>query len=95
MDHGKAVVHRIARVAREEWLPFEPDLAGIGGKHAHQNFHQRGLAGTILAHQGMDLATTDGQIHIVQHRVAIEAFGDTAHFKQGRRHGLSPSVVWP
>ena len=38
--------------------PFDPDFAGVGGVHAGEHFHERGLPGPVLAEQDVhDLVT--------------------------------------
>ena len=45
---------------------LEQDFAGIRQVQAAEDFHQGGLAGTVLTHQGVDRAGLDIEWHPVQ-----------------------------
>ena len=74
LDPGLA--HLIGR--RGQRRAVEPDLALLGLEDAGDAGHQRRLARAVLADQGDDLARTDPQVHVAQHREAAEALGDPA-----------------
>ena len=58
---------------------FHPDAAAVLLMDACQHLDQRGLAGAVFPHQGMDLAFTQGEIHLVQRLGARKLLIDPAH----------------
>ena len=56
VDHGDAVVDRLAGRGDGNRLAVDPDGAGVGGVDAHEDLHEGGLAGAVLPHEGVDLA---------------------------------------
>jgi len=70
-------------------LAVNADLAaGVGLIGAGQHLHQRGLAGAVLAHQGVYLARIDGELHVGERPDPGKGLGDAAHLEDGlrRRH---------
>ncbi|MGY3293354.1 hypothetical protein ACVWWP_006421 [Bradyrhizobium sp. LM3.6] len=58
---------------------------------ARQYLHQGGFAGAVLAHQGVDFASVDGEVDVAQRLDAEERFGDPAHLEDGLAHHTSPA----
>src|SRR5262249_17265203 len=54
----------------------EKQPARSGLFHAGKNFHQRRLAGSILAYENVDGAAIDGEIHLIERYGSREALGD-------------------
>ena len=86
VDHADAKVQRGSRVGDLDRLPLEPDLAGVGLVHAGQDLHQRGLAGAVLADQGVDLAGTELEACVGERVDAGEVLGDPGHLDQQVTH---------
>ncbi len=63
--HGDAQRARLVRIGDLDRLAVELHFAGIGLDRAEDEFHQRRLAGAVLAQHGMDLARRDGEAHAV------------------------------
>src|SRR5262249_13332376 len=60
------------------------DLPLIGGIVAGQDVDQRGLAGTVVAEQGDDLAAPDVEIEAVDRRRVAAVAGDAGQLEDGR-----------
>ena len=58
--HADAVIDGFARIGEGDGAPLKAQFAAIGLLDAEQDLHQRGLAGAVFAHNGMDLAGRDG-----------------------------------
>lgn len=54
-DHGDAGIAHLGRVGEADGLPVEQDVPAVLAVHPGEDLHQRGLAGTVLPHQGMGL----------------------------------------
>src|SRR4051795_11547334 len=68
-------------------LAVDADFAaGIGPVGARQNLHQRRFAGAVLAHQGMDLAGINREIHVAQRLDAEERLRNPTHFENRVAH---------
>jgi hypothetical protein len=88
-QHGQFLEHRGdagrprgGRAAQLQPLPGHADLARIRLVHAGQQLHQGGLAGTVLAGDGMDGAGPAAQAHVLQRGGGAEALADTLHHDQ-------------
>src|SRR3954452_11709079 len=68
-------------------LAIDLDPAAVIGMDATQDLHQGGLAGAVLAHQGMDFSAPDRQADITQYGDATELLGDACH-GHGIRRGM-------
>ena len=80
MDHGNTMVHGFLRVRNVIRLTVEDDLAALVlGVNAHQNFHQGGFTGTVLAHQRVNLALAEGKIHSREGLYSRKAFMYISH----------------
>src|SRR3990167_8074352 len=66
-----------------------PDAAAIRLEQAEHGAHQGGLAGTVGADQGDDLAGFDAQLHILQHALAAEADANPVEANQRIAHAAS------
>ncbi len=62
VDHADRVGLGVERSADGDRPAVDPDLALVRRVEAGRNVHQRGLAGAVLAEEGMDLAVADGEI---------------------------------
>jgi hypothetical protein len=84
MDHAHASRDGIAGHTETNLLAIDIDLAAIGVVESRQYVHQRRLASSVLAEQGMDLPLLGdkGDIFIGNH--TGKELGDVAHFKGGR-----------
>ena len=56
VDHADAPVDGVGRVADADRLAVDQDLARIRRGKPVQDVHQRGLAGAVLAEEGVNLA---------------------------------------
>ncbi len=77
---------RLARIAEPDRPAIEPHLPRIRLVHAGQDLDQRGLAGAVLAQQRVDLATPDGEVHMIECLHADEALGGIVHLDEGVAH---------
>ena len=66
-------------VAHGPFNALHADLARLKIVHACQTLDQRGLASAVFAHQRVDLALAQGEIHMVQRLDPREGHGDAAH----------------
>ena len=68
------------------WTGFavEQDLALVGRGQPVEDVHERGLAGAVLAEQGVDLARADVEVDVVVGDHARVALGDAAHLERRR-----------
>ena len=86
VDHADAEVQRRSRVGDLDRLALEPDLAGVGLVDAGQDLHQRGLAGAVLADQGVDFSGTELEASVGKRMDAGEVLGDPGHLDQQVTH---------
>ena len=56
MDHHDAQALTVAHAAYVHFLSMQEDAALVLGVHAREDFHQRGLARAVLAHERMHLS---------------------------------------
>ena len=70
-------------------LAVDDDLPGVDRVHAGERLDQGGLAGAVLAHQGVHLAGEQPEVDAVQRLDAGERDGDPRH----RDDGAAPAVV--
>ncbi len=82
MDHRNTAIERIERAVQHDRLALEADLAPVRRMHAGNDLHQRGLAGTVLAHQRMNGAAPHAQPHVVERDHAGKGFADATNFQQ-------------
>ena len=79
VDHTDAQCVRIVGVADGDLLAVLEDLTLLRLIQAEQHAHQRALACTVLAQQGMDLALSQLQGNVVVGLDARELLGDMEH----------------
>jgi hypothetical protein len=71
-------------------LATDPDDALVGTNHPVNDFHQRGLAGTVLPNHGVDLTHGDIELDVfVGHHAGI-ALSDSAQMYRRFLGHLSP-----
>ena len=75
MPRAALVVHR----AVGDVDAVEKHAAAVGAMDAHQDLHQRRLAGAVLAEQRVDLARQQVEIDPAEHLRLAEALDDPAH----------------
>src|SRR5207302_1350483 len=75
-DAGLAGVERVARLVG---LAVEPHLAFVGLVRAGEHFHERALAGAVLADEREDLARIDGEVDPGQRDRRAESLLDAGH----------------
>ena len=90
--------HRIGAPTSLAAVGFRESAAGeaaglVDHRHTEEDVHQRGLAGPVLAEEGMDLAGPEDEIDVLQDGSPEELLPDTAHLEGGRliAHGCAPS----
>src|SRR5262245_36473412 len=62
---------------------FEANRPAIAWEDPGKHFYQRAFARPVLAHQCMDVAATNGEVHALQCLYARKGFGKLANFQQG------------
>jgi hypothetical protein len=83
VDEADAVTVGIGHAADVGRAPVDVDGAGIGDMDPAEHLDESGLAGPLLAQQGVDLARPEIEIHMVQSRRAAEALRDAAQAQHG------------
>ena len=89
VDHADAPADGVGRIVDRDGRAIEEDLAGVGRGQSVQDVHERGLAGPVLAEQGVDLTRPDLEVDRVVRDHARIALGDAAHLQGWRAHGRS------
>ncbi len=82
MDHRDAVAQRVERRAELDLLALELERAGIRRIDAGDDFHQRRFAGAVFAHQRMDMAALETELHVVEREHAGKGFADVLDLEQ-------------
>src|SRR5438876_8431124 len=80
--HADAGGERIAGVAEAHILTREPHRAGELAMHAGDDFHQRRLAGAILADKPVDFSRMQGKVDIPKRLDTAKRLRDADHFEQ-------------
>ena len=62
VDGGQARFACAGGRAEADLVPFEQDHARVGSDVAREDLHERALAGSIGAHEGVDLAGTNADV---------------------------------
>jgi hypothetical protein len=78
MEHPYSRLDRVARRLEPYRVAVEQHLSGIGFDETGQNLHQRGLAGSVLTEQPVQLAGLDLQRHPVVCPNGAEVFVNIA-----------------
>ncbi len=86
VHHADAEAASRLRIGDRDRLAVDAELAAIGLDQAGEDAHQRGLAGAVLAEQGVNFARLDGKAHRIVGHDGAEADAHIAHF-DGRRAG--------
>ena len=85
---GDFLIHgadaRVLRVlgGMDVGFPLDPvhvDAAAVLFMHAGEHLDQGGFARAVFAHQGVNLAPAQGEIHVVQRLRARKLLADSAH----------------
>jgi hypothetical protein len=85
VDHSDAQADGVPGRADVGALALDEDFAFVGVVDAVEDVHQGGLAGTVLAQQGVDFPGAHGQVHVVVGQDAGEALDDAAHLHRRNR----------
>ena len=59
VHHAEPELHRVRRAVDAHRAAVHLNLPGVGRQQAVEHAHERGLAGAVLAHQGVDLAPAE------------------------------------
>jgi hypothetical protein len=86
VDETNAERHRVIHVVDGDWLSIHKKLAFFGAIDAAEDFHECGLARSVLATQGENLARGDAEADLVERHHTGEALRDAAHFEKGNIH---------
>ena len=78
MNDADAGVFGVARVGEAHGLAAQPKLSLGRVDHAGQDFHQRALARSVFATNGVQLARGDVQRNLAQRHHTGKALGDAA-----------------
>ena len=80
MHHADAVGDGDGRGGERELFAIHPDLTARRLLQTEEHLHERGFAGAVFAHQRVDLALADEQIHILVGSDAVGIhLGDPLH----------------
>jgi hypothetical protein len=66
VDHGYAQCSGVGGSAEMNLTAVPEHFAGVVLKHAGDDFHERGFAGAVFAHEEMDLAGFDLEVAVAQ-----------------------------
>src|ERR1043166_1323519 len=100
VNHGNARTPSVQRIFRKEPLAIEVDGAGIGLASAAEDFHERALAGAVLADQRMHFSSAGREGNISESARRPETFSDTGHLqtRSSHRRGafveLRVAIIW-
>ena len=94
VDHADAAGDGVRRARRSvTGVAVEQDLALVRAGQPVEDVHQGGLAGAVLAEQGVDLAGPDVEVDVVVGDDARIALGDAAHLEGGCVNDFGPGSV--
>src|SRR5215208_6620891 len=85
VDHTNSTRDGICRVGNLDGLPIEKDLTFIRASQSKEDVHERRLACSIFAKQGMDFSGFDIQINFVVSNDTRITLCDSAHLEPRRR----------
>src|SRR5829696_4575343 len=91
MNDDDAGFFGVSNVVERRGLTLEDDVAFVASIRVHsgQHLHQRGLASSVLAADGVHFTALDRQADILQRLDTREGLADIAHFQDVVSH-LSP-----
>ena len=81
VHHGDAPVEGVQGSVDGHLFPLVDHFALVHVVDAKHALHQRGLAGAVLAHQGVDGAGAEFQLRVVQGLDAGERLDHATHFQ--------------
>jgi hypothetical protein len=84
VDHADPGGHGVAGTGELHRLAVHQDATLVGAQQAEQHVHQGGLAGAVLAQQGVDLAGLDHQVDAVVGGEGPEPLGDALELELHR-----------
>ncbi len=84
VDHAYPGVQGVARVVERDDFAVDEDLALVGPQEPVEDVHQRRLAGSVLAEQGVDLARLNGEVDAVVGDEAAKTFRDPTQLELQR-----------
>ena len=90
---GDAVAHDLRRVQPGDVLAFKADVAGGSARVAADGHQQGGLAGTVAADEGDDLAAVHDKAHVIQRLDGAVEGADAFQLQHGAVAGLARGVV--
>ena len=82
VDHADAVLDGDARAGDVHLLAVHINLALGRLVQADKDVHERGLAGAVLAQEGVYLSLSDGKVHVLVGVERAEALADVFHPQQ-------------
>ncbi len=80
VNHTDFQTFRVFGRVYDHRLPVNKNLTAVGFINARQHVHQSGLAGTVFAQKGQNLAFISDQINAVIGKDCSEYFGDASQF---------------
>ena len=86
MDHADPEVLGSGHVRDLDWGTLVRDNPERRSRDATEDFHQRGLAGTVLADECVDLARKEVKVAVHEGVDTGEVLDYPAHFKEGLGH---------
>ncbi len=92
VDHPDAEGDGVSRTGDARELSVDQDLARIWMHQSVEDVHQRGLARSVLAHKGVDLAGADGEVNVVVGHDPGKRLRDAAHLERVGRDSGAHSV---
>ena len=82
VHHANAQGHRIGGALDPHLFATIENLAIRGLVEAHEDVHERGLARSVLAQQGVDLSLANREVHVLVGVFGTEALADVLHPQQ-------------
>ena len=82
VDHVDATGDRVGRPGQSDRLAVKQDLARVGRRQPVQDVHESGLAGAVLAEEGVDLARAHVKVDGIVGDDTRIALRDAAHLER-------------
>ena len=79
MDDGNAAGLSLTGGADLHRLAINADGTAVAAVYPAENLHQRGFAGAVLPHQGVDFAAGNGKVDLFQHADRAKSLADALH----------------